>query len=64
MQWGMPEFLGSADGLRDTGRWPYGAGRRRVDTRQARGSAMAADRQAALTFAQCAAAFIAVKEKE
>ncbi len=25
---------------------------------------MAADRQAALTFAQCAAAFIAVKEKE
>ncbi len=25
---------------------------------------MAADRQAALTFAQCAAAFITVKEKE
>jgi integrase len=35
-----------------------------IEKRQARRSAMAADRQAALTFEQCAAAFIAVKEKE
>jgi integrase len=35
-----------------------------IEKRQARRSAMASERQAALTFAQCAAAFIAVKENE
>lgn len=35
-----------------------------IGKRQARRSAMASERQAALTFAQCAAAFIAVKENE
>ncbi len=35
-----------------------------IEKRQTRRSAMVADRQAALTFAQCTAAFIAVKEKE
>ena len=35
-----------------------------IEKRQVRRSVMVADRLAALTFAQCAAAFIAVKEKE
>ena len=35
-----------------------------IEKRQIRRSAMVADRQAALTFEECAAAFIAVKEKE
>lgn len=35
-----------------------------IEKRQARKSALAADRQVALTVVQCAAAFIAVKEKE
>ena len=35
-----------------------------IDKRQARRSAIASERQAALTFAQCTAAFIGVKESE